>query len=395
MFVDGSVAPGLELVRDVFARNFSERGEQGAAVAAYVHGEKVVDLWGGYQCHRSRQPWTESTLTLTFSVTKGMAAAVFAVAHSRGWIDLEARVADYWPEFAHAGKDTVSVRQLLSHQAGLIVIDSHRVRQSLHDLDALAEILACQRPAWKPGVRHGYHTLTLGWYQNELFRRIDPHQRSLGVFFQQEIATPLGVEYYIGLPPSMPEGRLAVIEGFNRSELLRHAHELPIGMVLASIWPFSLVSQSIRNLPLRNPAEIQESPYRFVEIPSANGIGTARAVARVYSELVKGASGLLIHDATRDAITGACILPSLGCRDAILKIDTRYQFGFSRPSRVMRFGTDGSAFGAFGAGGSFGMGDPVLGIGYAYATNKMGFRLFDDPRELAVRRALYECIAGR
>jgi CubicO group peptidase (beta-lactamase class C family) len=225
-----------------------------------------------------------------------------------------------------------------------------------------------------------------------LIRRIDPQGRSLGTYFRDELAKPLAAEFYIGLPDTISDDQLAKIEGFRRSEIVRNFRELPLGMVLSGLWPNSLVARSVRNLPFSNPAEIGGERYRHLEIPSANGIGQARAIAKIYSALIGCTQGVSISDVTRKALIEPSRVPTLGGRDTILKIDTRYGFGFSRPGSAQRFGTDPSSFGAFGAGGSFGMADPTAQLGYAYVTNKMGFRLFDDPRELAVRRACYACL---
>ena len=189
--IEGTVAPEFHEVRREFKRNFTELGEQGAACAIYHRGQKVVDLWGGQRCWSNSLPWTEHTLSLVFSASKGMAAAAMAVAHSRGLFELDAPVADYWPEFQQCGKRQITVRQLLAHQGGLIAIDRPIGVRELADHDALAEILARQRPAWPAGMKHGYHTLTLGWYQSELIRRIDPQRRSLGAFFRDEVAAPV------------------------------------------------------------------------------------------------------------------------------------------------------------------------------------------------------------
>lgn len=211
--IHGEIAPGFEKVRTEFQRNFAARGEFGAACAVYLKGEKVVDLWGGYRDIKRRLPWERDTLVLVFSATKGMAAMTIAVAHSRGLLDFDKPVAHYWPEFAQNGKEQITVRQLLSHQAGLSVIDRRLTPKVLKDLDQVAAILAAPRPAWEPGTRHGYHSATLGWYEGELIRCVDPRRRSLGQFFQEEIAQPLGIEFYIGLPARIPDSRLAIIDG--------------------------------------------------------------------------------------------------------------------------------------------------------------------------------------
>ena len=392
--IEGKVAPEFHEVRREFERNFVERGEQGAACAIYVRGEKVVDLWGGLRCTVDGLPWMERTLALVFSVSKGLAAAAMAVAHSRGLFDLDHPVADYWPEFQQAGKEQVTVRQLLAHQSGLIAIDQPLSVRELADHGAMAEILARQRTAWVPGMRHGYHTLTLGWYQSELIRRVDPMGRSLGAFFHDEVAVPLDAEFYIGLPTRIGDERLARTVGWHRSAMLRHIHELPVSMVLSGIWPRSLVARSVSVLPLRNPADVGNRELRNLEIPSANGFGEARAIARIYGSLATGGRELGITPRTWRELIAPAPAPRLGSHDAVLKIDTRYSFGFSRPSQAMPFGTGPSALGCPGAGGSFGMADPDEGLGFAYVTNKMGFRLFDDVREKAVRDACYRCLRG-
>ena len=228
---------------------------------------------------------------------------------------------------------------MLAHQSGLIAIDQPLGVQELADHDALAEILARQKPAWPPGMKHGYHTLTLGWYQSELIRRVDPQRRSLGAFFRDEVAAPLQAEFYIGLPSHIDEQRLARTKGFHRLALLWHLNELPLGMVLSGIWPQSLVARSVNTLRLQNPADIGNLELRGMEIPSANGIGEARAIARIYGSLATGGQELGITPRTWQELIAPATPPQLGSRDAILKMDTRYSFGFSRPSRAMQFGS--------------------------------------------------------
>ncbi len=205
--IDGWVAPGFEPVGDEFARNLSERGELGAACAAYHRGRPVVDLWGGVRDPRTGARWQEDTVVLVYSTSKGLAAMTLALAHSRGWLDYDERMAAYWPQFGANGKERVTVRQLLAHQAGLPVIDEPLDARRLADFDGLAELAARQRPAWEPGTRHGYHGVSLGWYEGELIRRVDPQHRTLGRFFAEEIARPLGLEFYFGLPSEVPPER--------------------------------------------------------------------------------------------------------------------------------------------------------------------------------------------
>ena len=183
-----------------------------AAPAAHiVHGEKVVDLWGGIRNKQTGEPWERDTMVIVHSATKGLAAMTLALAHSRGWLDYEERVCAYWPEFAQQGKERITVRQLLAHQAGSSRSTSPSIARVVADLDRLAVVLARQKPAWEPGTRQGYHAITLGYYESELLRRVDPQHRSLGQFFQDEIASPLGLDVYIRLPDDIPNSRLATI----------------------------------------------------------------------------------------------------------------------------------------------------------------------------------------
>jgi CubicO group peptidase (beta-lactamase class C family) len=392
MHIEGYCEPEFHAVRIEFERNFVLRNESGAACCAFYQGRKVVDLWGGQRS--PGRDWQADTLALTFSVTKGMAAAALVVAHSRGLFALDAPVAEYWPEFAQAGKERLTVRQLLTHQAGLISLDESLTVEKLADHDRLAHILARQKPAWQPGTRHGYHTLTLGWYQSEFMRRVDPQGRTLSQFFQEEIAAPLGVPFYIGLPSHFAEDQLATTAGFHRLELLRHLGEMPVAMVLAGLWPLSLVARSVNLLRLNNPAQLGGREYRQLEIPSANGFGHARAVAKIYSALAGGGHEFHISPDTRRELLAPATAPQFGSKDTVLKIDTKYGFGFSRPSSAMKFGSDAAAFGCPGAGGCFGMADPSEQLSFAYVTSKMGFYLFDDPRERACREACYASLAA-
>jgi CubicO group peptidase (beta-lactamase class C family) len=177
--IQGRVSRGFEAVRETFIENFSRRHELGGACCVLHHGEKVVDLWGGIRNKRTGEPWEENTMVVVHSATKGLAAMTLAIAHSRGWLDYEERVCKYWPEFAQQGKERITVRQLLAHQAGLFAIDESVDRSVVADLDRLAAVLARQKPKWEPGTRQAYHALSLGFYEGELLRRVDPQHRSL------------------------------------------------------------------------------------------------------------------------------------------------------------------------------------------------------------------------
>ncbi len=202
--VEGHVAAGFEAVREAFLENFAKRHELGGACCVYHRGSKVVDLWGGIRNRSTHEPWNEDTMVIVWSATKGLAAMTLALDHSRGLIDYDERVCTYWPEFARNGKENVTVRQLLAHQAGLFAFDEPVDRSVVADLDRLAAVLARQKPAWEPGTRHGYHAISLGFYEGELMRRVDPRHRTLGQFFQDEIATPLKLDATSGFRRRFP-----------------------------------------------------------------------------------------------------------------------------------------------------------------------------------------------
>ncbi len=393
--VDGSVSPGFEDVKREFERNFEERGELGAACAAYVAGSKVVDLWGGVRDARSGEPWRDDTLVLVYSTSKGLAAMTLALAHSRGWLDYDERVASYWPEFGQAGKEEVTVRQLLGHEAGLPVVDEPLDASLLKDFDRLATAVAGQRPLWKPGTRHGYHGVSLGWYEGELIRRVDPQGRTLGRFFAEEVAAPLGLEVYIGAPADLPRERLARIERIPAWKALPQARDLPRPMALAMLNPRSVTFRAFANPRLRRPADLDRADYREAEFPAGGAIGGARDIARAYAAFVATPPELGLTAATLAEITRFPAPPEHGWRDRVLKVDTAFSLGFARPLGEFRFGTSERAFGHPGAGGSFAFADPDRGVAFAYVMNRMGFRLNDDPREKALRDALYRCLGRK
>jgi CubicO group peptidase (beta-lactamase class C family) len=390
--VHGSVDPGFEEVREEFTRNFADRGELGAACAVYHRGRKVVDLWGGCR-NAAGEPWEEDTLVLVYSVTKGLSAMAMAVAHSQGLLEYERTVASYWPEFAQNGKQDITVRQLLSHQAGLPVSQRFDAAQ-LADPDFVAQALAQQRPAWKPGAYHGYHAFSLGLYESELLRRVDPQHRTLGRFFQDEVAAPLGLEFYIGLPTEIPTSRVAEIQSFSMLRLLTAMNTMPKGLVLGMMWPGSLTAQTFRgNLKVSSPTEFITKGYHRIEHPSVNGIGLVRSIAKAYGVFATGGQELKIRPETLEAVTAPVAPPSAGLRDRIIHIDISYSIGFAKPTKLLRFGSSERAFGFPGSGGAFAYADPDLELGYAYAPNRFAYRFFDDPREKALRDAVQRSVS--
>ncbi len=389
--IHGEVEPGFEPVRDEFERNFRDRGEVGSAIAAYVGNEKVVDLWGGLRDRDMCEPWEENTMVLVFSVTKGMAGLALALANSRGYFSYDDRVAQHWPEFSQNGKEAITIRQLLSHQAGLCRFDVPLTLSIIRDLDKLAEIIARQKPAWKPGTRHGYHGISIGWYEGELLRRVDPQHRTLGRFFCEEIAEPLGLEFSIGTPESIPESRIAKLIDYAVPEVLLNLKKLPPSFAFRVLNPFTLTAQSMRNPFVKRPGVIATKEWREAEVPAANGIGTARSLARAYSVFANGGHELHIRPETLRELTNPAVTPTGGRFDLILRTNTSYCMGFFKPSPDFPCAGE-YGFGAPGLGGSFAYADPQNKTAYAYVTNKMDFYLWDDPREKALREKFQRCV---
>jgi CubicO group peptidase (beta-lactamase class C family) len=381
--VSGHVSRGFEAVREAFAENFAKRREVGAACCVYFEGEKVVDLWGGVRDRSTGEMWVEDTMALVYSATKGMSAMTLAVAHSRGWLDYDELVATYWPEFAQNGKERITVRQLLAHQAGLFALDEPLDRETVADLDRLAEVLARQKPAWEPGTRQGYHAVTLGFYEGELVRRIDPEHRSLGRFFQDEIATPLGLDFYIRLPESIPDARLAPLIDPGFMEMV---FGFPLSMA-PSVWnPNSNIRRALRGSEL--PHDAERIYARNLEIPAGGGVGTARALAYAYSVFATGGKELGLSKETLRELNAPAVAPTHGFYDECMKGEVEFSLGFMRHNASFPFGNPGS-FGHPGAGGSLGFADPRAQIGYGYIPNRKSVALNGDPRDAAIRDALY------
>ena len=355
-------------------------------MAAYWRGDKVVDLWGGRRTPTGEEPWNEDTMVVVNSTTKGLAAMTVAVANSRGWIDYEAPLAEYWPEFAQNGKGAVTVRQLLSHEAGLVWIDEPLRPEDMRDLDHVSRALARQKPAWEPGTRHGYHAMTIGLYMQELIRHVDPARRTLGRFFAEEIAEPLEIEFYIGLPPEIPDERLAQLRLFSPGRAIRALPSVPRGYVMRILWPWSLLRKSM----LFADMDPNDRRTLEIEIPAGNGVGTARAIARAYSAFAEGGAELGITPATLASLTA--VNDPERPRDEVMGVPSWISLGFLRPGPQLDWGSSRRAFGTPGAGGSFGFADPDARLGFAYVMNNMEFQMFDDPREKALRDAVHRSI---
>jgi CubicO group peptidase (beta-lactamase class C family) len=386
--VHGDMRPGFEAVRDVFAENFARRHELGGACCAYYRGNKVVDLWGGVRNKATGEPWESNTMVIVNSATKGLSAMAMAVAHSRGWLDYDERVAAYWPEFAQHGKAAITVRQLLAHQAGLFALDQPIDRNVVANPDRLAAVLASQTPAWPPGERQAYHAVTLGYYQSELLRRLDPQHRTIGQFFHDEIAAPLGLDVYIRLPQTIPNSRLATM---SHAGWLQALTGLPLRFAFEAMNKRSKIVRALRGSEL--PHDELHVYARNFEVPSGGGVGTARAIARAYSVFATGGAELGLRPETLRLLEAPAVPSKHGFYDECMKGEARFSLGFMKPSATIPFGSTGS-YGAPGAGGAMGFADPALGVGYAYVTCGGGTSLSGDPRDLALRDAVYQAING-
>jgi CubicO group peptidase (beta-lactamase class C family) len=384
--IGGSVEPGFEKVRDAFERNFAEHGEVGAATALYVAGHKVVDLWGGFADRDAGTPYVEDTLQLVFSSTKGATAACANLLVQRGELDLDAPVAQYWPEFKANGKEGITVRWLLCHKAGLPYVDAEVTFEEALAWDPVIEALEAQAPLWEPGTAHGYHATTFGWLVGEVVRRVTG--KSLGTFFAEEIAGPLGLELWIGLPPE-ERHRVAPLVTWGRpkdpamAELVEQfmGPQTTLGKALGAPSMVFTETDGCWNLP-----ELWSA-----EIPAANGITNARSLARFYAGLTGTVEGgpsepILTAEQVKAASTRQTEGP-----DQVLMLETSFGLGFFTSSAVARYG-GAKSFGHTGAGGSMGFTDPENGIAFGYVMNRMMQSLTGDPRSSGLVRAVYESI---
>ncbi|MVO86252.1 serine hydrolase [Streptomyces sp. p1417] len=364
--INGEVAAEFEPVRAAFAANFAHHGDIGAAVCVYQHGRPVVDLWGGVADPDTGRPWQRDTLQLVYSATKGATASAAHLLVQRGELDLDAPVAKYWPEFAANGKADIPVRWLLSHQAGLVTLDQPMPLNQALAWHPMAAALAAQRPVWAPGTAHGYHGRTWGWLVGEVIRRVSG--RSPGRFFADEFATPLGLDFFIGLPTS-ERGRV--------SRMVHRKPDVDFTTLPAESIPEDLREQvaawsdpnsfSNRAYMVTDPAAIDfDSPeVQAAELPASNGIGTARGLARMYAALIGEVDGVRLL--TPQTIAAATKEQSSGM-DQVLVAPSRFSSGYMLPTEGNPM-TGPQSFGHTGRGGSFGFADPEHGITFGYVMN--------------------------
>ncbi|MBP0460577.1 serine hydrolase domain-containing protein [Streptomyces montanisoli] len=381
MDVQGMVAAGFEPVRDAFVRNFERLGERGAAVAVHREGRKVVDLWAGARDAAGREPWAVDTAQVVRSATKGIAAAVPLLLHQRGQIDLDAPVGTYWPEFKAAGKERVLVRHLLSHRAGVPVLDVPLTPAEALDGESGPRALAAQRPVWEPGSDHGYHAHTYGWLVGELVRRATG--RSIGYWVAEEIARPLGLDFWIGLPDEEARrvGRIGdVAEPPASGGAPRLRPKRSVAEAYAD--PDSLTRRAFGVI---RPALDENAPeFHAAQMAASGGISTARALARAYAAMIGPVDGhRLFAPAT---LTLARTEESAG-PDRVLVVSTRFGLGYMLHGPAAPMLAKGS-FGHPGRGGSLGFADPESGIAFGYVTNGMRKGVTADPRAQALVRAV-------
>ena len=391
--IQGRVSQGFEPVRDAFEENFARRQELGGGCCVYHHGEKVVDLWGGVRNKMTGAPWERDTMVVVHSATKGLAAMTLAIAHSRGWLDYEERVAAYWPEFAQQGKQKITVRQLLAHQAGLFAFDEPVDRNVVANPDLLAAVMARHKPTWEPGTRQAYHGLTLGFYEGELLRRVDPRHRTLGQFFQDEIATPLGEDFYIRLPEAIPNARLGTLAPPSAFRMLTGFR--PLRLLVEGLNPRSNISRALSVNPGTSIYLDESRVYaRNLEVPAGGGVGTARAMAHAYSVFATDGREFGLRHETLELLAAPAIPPVRGFYDECLKGEVQFSLGFMKSSVNWSFG-GARSFGSPGTGGALGFSDPDAGVGYGYVTSRMGTVFTGDPRDVALREALYKVLRSR
>ena len=377
--VHGHIDPRFDAVREAFATNFSRHGDVGAACAVSHRGRLVMDVWAGLADRDQARPWGRDTLQLVFSTTKGMAATCLLRLVERGLVDLDTPIARYWPEFAAAGKAAIPVRWALCHKAGVAAIDAQLTLDEVLAWDPVVAAIAAQAPNWEPGTQHGYHARSYGWILGELVRRVTG--RTLGRLFADEIAVPLGLDFWIGLPES-EEARVATLIPAPEPEdpQVRAFIERQMG-------PDTLLGRV-----LHGPSDLFRYDTRWnrpamhaAEMPSSNGIGTARAVARMYAALAGEVDGVRLL--RPETIALARTVQSDGT-DAVIGLPTRFGLGFMLPP-ILSPAAAPTAFGHPGAGGSLGFADPEVELGFGYVMNQMAPAVAPDLRSYRLVEAVY------
>jgi CubicO group peptidase (beta-lactamase class C family) len=372
--VHGFALDGFEAVREVFAASFERHREVGAACSVYRRGLPVVDLWGGLADPAAGRAWARDTLVLVFSATKGVTSICVLRLAERGEIDLDAPIADLWPEFAARGKAAITPRDVLCHRAGLAAVDGDLTLEEVLAWDPVVAAIAAQQPNWEPGTAHGYHARSFGWILGELVRRATG--RSLGSWLADEIAKPLGLDLWVGLPSQMRLRTARILPPEGGSERV------------AELLGSSSLTARVMNGPsdLFRYDEMWNRPDLLAaEMPSSNGVADARSLARLYAAAIGPVDGVrLLAPATVEA---ACATHCEG-PDRVILLPSRFGAGFGLPP-FLSPACGARAFGHAGAGGSLAFADPDAEIGFGYVMNEMRFDPHGDPRAAGLVEAVY------
>jgi CubicO group peptidase (beta-lactamase class C family) len=390
MTIHGWTAPGFERVREAFEKNFTDGLDVGAAFTAYHHGEKAVDLWGGVADEATGRPWAEDTVVLVFSTTKAATAICANRLADEGRLDMNAPVAEYWPEFANAGKADIPVDYLLSHRAGLPWVDAPLTLDEALEWDPMIRALEQQTPVWEPGTVHGYHAVTYGYLVGEVVRRITG--KSIGTYFRDEVAEPLGVDFWIGLPEAIESRVAPLIGGFGMDEEDDDPDVDPEAMAAlrALVGPESVLGRALSAGGAFNHSGIFNTrAVHAAEVPAAGGIGDARSIARMHAACIGTVDGIRLFGP--DQLKEATTQHSVGPDKIILDLDLQFGLGFIVPSSLLQLGGP-SSFGHFGMGGSAGWADPDAGFAFGYVMNKMELGMAGDLRSYSLINACYDAI---
>jgi CubicO group peptidase (beta-lactamase class C family) len=371
--INGFAQPRFSAVREVFAASFEAGQELGARFSVVERGELVLDLWGGFADRQRARPFDARTLTPVFSTTKAIAALLIARLVDQGRLDYAQPVADVWPEFAQAGKEAITMEQVMSHQDGLSGFPDEMEPSLWFDWDAICAKLAAMAPLWPPGSASGYHPITFGYLTGEIFRRVDG--RTMGTALREDLAQPFDLDLWIGLPDA-EHSRVADLQ---RPSALPNFGEINEATKAAFLTPWS------------SPAGRGQAEWRRMEIPSANGHATAQALARLMGALANDGwldgetilSPALIAEASRERIHG---------QDLVLPFVMSWGAGFMRNAPVKVWGAGEDTFGHSGWGGSCAFADPRAGLGGAYVMNKQSTDLIGDVRAKRLIEAVYAAL---
>jgi len=384
--VQGICDARFRRVREAFVENFRERGEVGASLALMVDGVMVVDLWGGYADATKTRPWERDTIVNTFSTTKGIVATCAHRLADEGKLDIDAPVAQYWPEFAQGGKEAIPVRYLLNHRAGLPAPRRFLPPGSSYSWEPLRDALAEAEPWWEPGTRHGYHAVTFGHLVGEVIRRVSG--MTVGQYFRTQIGEPLGVDFHIGLGPEHDARTAEMIP----APLPSLESESPLAQAFSDPNSITFRAFMISADTIQNPNYMNTREWREAEIPAANGHGNARGLAQLYGALARGGELDGFRVLSEEAIKRATREESYG-EDAVIMLPTRIGLGYMLDDPQMRLSPNATLFGHAGMGGSFGYADPEAKLGIGYAMNKMVFsEELLDPRWPRIFQAVYESL---